>query len=182
MMQQNRACSAQPWGTLLPAIAIALLTIGTGLIADGIARAPPASTAEGGRDERDARRRSALRIDRPPAATTSSTRSTSRSSPARCSDWWASPAPARPRSGSPCSVTPARACGSPAVSIGSTRLDAGAAVAELRRARGTARQLRAPGPEVALNPALRIGKQLLEVLEHHGFGGCDEAPRRARSR
>ncbi len=40
MVQQNRsALSVQPWGTLLPALAIALLTIGTGLITDGIARA-----------------------------------------------------------------------------------------------------------------------------------------------
>jgi peptide/nickel transport system permease protein len=40
MVQQNRsALSVQPWGTLLPAIAIAVLTIGTGLITDGIARA-----------------------------------------------------------------------------------------------------------------------------------------------
>jgi peptide/nickel transport system permease protein len=40
MVQQNRsALSVQPWGTLLPAIAIAVLTIGTGMITDGIARA-----------------------------------------------------------------------------------------------------------------------------------------------
>ena len=40
MIQQNRpALSVQPWGVLLPALAIALLTIGTGLITDGIARA-----------------------------------------------------------------------------------------------------------------------------------------------
>jgi peptide/nickel transport system permease protein len=40
MINQNRgALSVQPWGTLLPALAIALLTIGTGLITDGIARA-----------------------------------------------------------------------------------------------------------------------------------------------
>ena len=29
----------QPWGVVLPAIAIALLTIGTGLVGDGLARA-----------------------------------------------------------------------------------------------------------------------------------------------
>jgi peptide/nickel transport system ATP-binding protein len=34
-------------------------------------------------------------------------------------------------------------------------------------------------PSSSLNPALRIGKQLLEVLEAHDFGGSDEA-RRAR--
>lgn len=39
MVQENRvALSVQPWGTVLPAIAIALLTIGTGLISDGLAR------------------------------------------------------------------------------------------------------------------------------------------------
>ena len=39
MIQENRpGVSVQPWGVLLPAMAIALLTIGTGLIADGISR------------------------------------------------------------------------------------------------------------------------------------------------
>jgi peptide/nickel transport system permease protein len=39
MVQENRvALSVQPWGTVLPAVAIALLTIGTGLISDGLAR------------------------------------------------------------------------------------------------------------------------------------------------
>ena len=39
MVQENRtAVTVQPWGTILPAIAIALLTIGTGLISDGLAR------------------------------------------------------------------------------------------------------------------------------------------------
>jgi peptide/nickel transport system permease protein len=39
MVQENRAAlSVQPWGVLLPAAAIAVLVLGTGLIADGIAR------------------------------------------------------------------------------------------------------------------------------------------------
>jgi peptide/nickel transport system permease protein len=39
MIQENRgALSVQPWPVVLPALAIALLTIGTGLIADGVAR------------------------------------------------------------------------------------------------------------------------------------------------
>jgi peptide/nickel transport system permease protein len=39
MIQQNEiALSTQPWGALAPIIAIALLTMGTGLIGDGIAR------------------------------------------------------------------------------------------------------------------------------------------------
>lgn len=40
MIQQNRiALSVQPWGVVTPVIAIALLTMGTGLIGDGISRA-----------------------------------------------------------------------------------------------------------------------------------------------
>ena len=39
MIKQNQiALATQPWGALLPIIAIALLTMGTGLIGDGIAR------------------------------------------------------------------------------------------------------------------------------------------------
>jgi peptide/nickel transport system permease protein len=39
MIQENQIVLAvQPWGTLAPVIAIALLTMGTGLIGDGIAR------------------------------------------------------------------------------------------------------------------------------------------------
>jgi peptide/nickel transport system permease protein len=40
MIFENRiALSVQPWGVMLPIIAIALLTLGTGLIGDGVARA-----------------------------------------------------------------------------------------------------------------------------------------------
>jgi peptide/nickel transport system permease protein len=40
MVNENRlALSVNPWGVVLPAIAIALLTVGTGLIADGLSRA-----------------------------------------------------------------------------------------------------------------------------------------------
>jgi peptide/nickel transport system permease protein len=40
MIQENyTALTVQPWGTLLPVFAIGLLTIGTGLIGDGLARA-----------------------------------------------------------------------------------------------------------------------------------------------
>ncbi len=39
MVQENRtALSVNPWGTVLPAIAIALLTVGTGLMSDGLSR------------------------------------------------------------------------------------------------------------------------------------------------
>jgi peptide/nickel transport system permease protein len=39
MIQENQiALVVQPWGVVLPAIAVALLTIGTGLVGDGIAR------------------------------------------------------------------------------------------------------------------------------------------------
>jgi peptide/nickel transport system permease protein len=40
MIQENYiALSVQPWGVVLPVVAIALLTMGTGMIGDGIARA-----------------------------------------------------------------------------------------------------------------------------------------------
>jgi peptide/nickel transport system permease protein len=40
MVNENRiALSVQPWGTVLPSAAIAVLTVATGLIADGLARA-----------------------------------------------------------------------------------------------------------------------------------------------
>lgn len=40
MVNENRAAlTVQPWGTVLPAVCIAVLTIGTGLIADGLSRA-----------------------------------------------------------------------------------------------------------------------------------------------
>lgn len=40
MLQENRlSLLSQPWGVVLPAAAIALLTIGTGLLGDGLARA-----------------------------------------------------------------------------------------------------------------------------------------------
>jgi peptide/nickel transport system permease protein len=40
MIQENRlALVSQPWGVVLPLVAIAFLTIGTGLVGDGIARA-----------------------------------------------------------------------------------------------------------------------------------------------
>jgi len=39
MITENQiVLPVQPWGTLAPIIAIALLTMGTGLIGDGIAR------------------------------------------------------------------------------------------------------------------------------------------------
>ena len=46
MINENRiALSVQPWGVLLPVAAIALLTVGTNLIADSIARASATSNA-----------------------------------------------------------------------------------------------------------------------------------------
>ncbi len=39
MINENRVgLTVQPWGVALPALAIGLLTIGTNLIADGLAR------------------------------------------------------------------------------------------------------------------------------------------------
>ena len=50
---------------------------------------------------------------------------------------------------------------------------------ERRRARGALVSYVPQDPASSLNPALRIGMQLLEVLEAHDFGGSDQA-RRAR--
>jgi peptide/nickel transport system ATP-binding protein len=64
------------------------------------------------------------------------------------------------------------------VSIGDAAMLALGDVA-LRHARGKLVSYVPQDPSTALNPALRISKQLSEVLEFHNFGGSDEA-RRAR--
>ncbi|MGO1440817.1 MAG: ABC transporter permease [Brevibacterium yomogidense] len=47
MINENRiALSVQPWGVILPVIAIAILTIGTNLLADAIARATASTNVE----------------------------------------------------------------------------------------------------------------------------------------
>src|SRR5262249_51533636 len=51
--------------------------------------------------------------------------------------------------------------------------------AELRSMRGRVISYVPQDPSSALNPALRVGTQLLETLEAHGFGSSD-AERRAR--
>ena len=51
MIQQNQlTLSTQPWGALLPILAIALLTMGTGLFGDGIARTAAGIDRERGDD------------------------------------------------------------------------------------------------------------------------------------
>jgi len=55
----------------------------------------------------------------------------------------------------------------------------GLSAVQLRLTRGALVSYVPQDPGTALNPALRIGKQLLEVLETHDFGGSDAA-RRAR--
>ena len=51
MLQENRlALLVQPWGVVLPVIAIAMLTIGTGLLGDGLARASAGIDREGESD------------------------------------------------------------------------------------------------------------------------------------
>ncbi len=52
---------------------------------------------------------------------------------------------------------------------------------DLREARGKMVSYVPQDPSVALNPALRIGKQIIEVLEFHDFGGSSAA-RQARVR
>ena len=63
MINENRAVLAvQPWGTVLPILAIGVLTVGVGLIADGLGRvAAGIDRREGRRDERS--RSTGLRID-----------------------------------------------------------------------------------------------------------------------
>ncbi|MFM8310685.1 MAG: dipeptide ABC transporter ATP-binding protein [Ilumatobacteraceae bacterium] len=66
-----------------------------------------------------------------------------------------------------------------AVTVGSTsmlELDED----DLREARGTLVSYVPQDPSTALNPALRIETQIMEVMEFHGFGESDEA-RRARA-
>lgn len=51
MIQENRvALTEQPWGVILPTLALALMTIGTGLIGDGLSRVS-AGIDRGGKDE-----------------------------------------------------------------------------------------------------------------------------------
>ena len=52
---------------------------------------------------------------------------------------------------------------------------------ERRRLRGRVVSYVPQDPAAALNPALRIGTQLMEVLEAHGFGSGAERAARARS-
>ena len=47
----------------------------------------------------------------------------------------------------------------------------GLSTAQLRRSRGELVSYVPQDPSTALNPALRIEKQILEVLEAHDFGG-----------
>jgi peptide/nickel transport system ATP-binding protein len=48
---------------------------------------------------------------------------------------------------------------------------------DLRRARGNLVTYVPQDPSTALNPALRVGRQIMEVLEFHDFGGSDAARR-----
>jgi len=51
MIQENRvALTEQPWGVILPTVALALMTIGTGLIGDGLSRVS-AGIDRGGKGE-----------------------------------------------------------------------------------------------------------------------------------
>ena len=136
MIQENQlALVSQPWGVVLPIIAIALLTIGTGLVGDGIARAA-AGIDRGGRrvstadaepvaveDLRIVLRDTEIDIVDEVSFSDRARRGARASS--------ASPAPARPPSASPCSVT-----------RGAAREIAGGAI---RSATSTSSRSRAPG-------------------------------------
>jgi peptide/nickel transport system permease protein len=51
MIQENRvALTEQPWGVILPTVALALMTIGTGLVGDGLSRVS-AGIDRGGKGE-----------------------------------------------------------------------------------------------------------------------------------
>jgi peptide/nickel transport system permease protein len=51
MINENRqGLTVQPWGVIAPVLAIALLTIGTSLIGDGVARASAGIERGGGRE------------------------------------------------------------------------------------------------------------------------------------
>src|SRR3712207_5669422 len=114
MINENRlSITVQAWAVLLPVLAIGLLTVGTNLVTDGIARAgngidrkgrcwaaqPPWTSANCA---------SSWSGRRP----TWSTRSRSRARRARCSGWAASPARARPPWGWRCWATFAAGGGS----------------------------------------------------------------------
>ena len=125
MINENRlSLTVQPWGVLLPIIAIAVLTIGTNLLTD--AYRPRRDRHRPRRDDDDdewpsqthpptTRSSSATcGSSSSPPARTSSIRSCSRSPPARCSGSSASPARARPPSAWRCWATAAPAARSSA--------------------------------------------------------------------
>ena len=120
MINENRLSMPSSRGACWPRCSSsAVLTVGTNLMADGIARWPRSALTRGPTRVGDAPRpRTAVRRRHRPArrahrarASTSSTRSTSSSAPARSSAWSASPAPARPPSAWRCSGTSGAAGG-----------------------------------------------------------------------
>ena len=81
---------------------------------------------------------------------------------------------------SACSATSAGAPRSPAGASPSTaRTSSTWPPAALRRIRGGLISYVPQDASAALNPALRIGTQLIEILEAHGFGASDDRARGA---
>ena len=185
MINENQhGLAVQPWGVIAPVIAIALLTIGTSLVGDGIARAAAGIDRGAARHERlrsQPLEVEDLRVEVEGAGVNIVDGDlVRRRAPARCSASSASRARARPRSGSRCSATRAAARGSPAGRCGSRPRHSRAPRGRAARAARADRLVRPAGPGAALNPSLRIGRQLEETLVAHGFGSSDEDGREAR--
>ena len=154
MINENRlAIAVQPWGVLLPVLAIALLT-------DRHQPDHRRHRARGDRPRQGVTHEHAARTRRPRRCTcatcasswsararTSSTRSSSTSRPARCSGWSVSRARARRRSGWRCSATrrPGGEVAGGEVVIEGTNL-AELRDAQLRKLRGGDRLLHPAGP------------------------------------
>ena len=117
-----------------------------------------------GRPDRRPRRRGPRRQPDRHGPSTSSTTSTWCCGPARSSAWSASPAPARPRSAPRCSATPGPARSS---RRGKVLLEDRDVLKlpwkEVRQLRGEEIAYVPQDPASALNPSIRIGKQIVEL-------------------
>ena len=178
MIKENQlALVSQPWGVVLPVVAIALLTIGTSLVGDGVARAAIGI-------DRGRRRVSAAE----PTVAVEGLRIVLRDTEIDIVDEVSfSIAP-----GEVLGLVGESGSGKTTVGLallGHTRRGAAIAGGSIRVGDVDILRSRAPGgarcagassrtcrriPAASLNPALRIGTQLRETLEVHGFGSGSE--------